>query len=129
MNMQILAVVTPAPIYHGCSIWKTFWEEKLTLSEFTPVNLKTFGCLNVRKHREIKDSENYNTLEISLKFGSLDKMRITSSEPKNYLGISGKGLITSMNLRTNVSPKKNKKARYTITNVSMKDLSNIIKEF
>ena len=56
-------------------------------------------------------------------------MRITSSEPKYYLVISGKGLITSIGLKTNVRTKNNKKARYTINNVSMKDLSNIIKEF
>ena len=28
--MKILAVVTPPYIYHGCSTWKTFWEEKFT---------------------------------------------------------------------------------------------------
>ena len=64
---------------------------------------------NVRKHREINNSEKYITLEISLKFGSLDNMRITSSDPNDYLGISGKGLITSMGLKTNVSSNKNKK--------------------
>ena len=56
-------------------------------------------------------------------------MRITSSEPKYYLGRSGKVLITSLGINTNVSPKKYKKARYAITNVSMKDISKIIKEF
>ena len=56
-------------------------------------------------------------------------MRITSSDPKYNLGRSGKVLITYMCLKTNVRTKKNKKARYDITNVSMKDLSNIIKEF
>ena len=56
-------------------------------------------------------------------------MKITSSEPKDYLGISGKGLITSLGLKTNIRSKKNKKARYAITNASMKYLSNIIKEF
>ena len=45
MNTKILAVVTPPSIYHGCSIWKTFWEEK-----FTPENMKNCGCHNVRKH-------------------------------------------------------------------------------
>ena len=61
-------------------------------------------------------------MDISLKFGSLGKMKITSSYPKDYLGIPGKGLITYLGIKTNIRPKKNKKARYTITNVSMKDI-------
>ena len=80
--MNLLEVVTPPSIYHGCSTQKTFWEEILTLGEFTPVNMKHFGHRNVRKHREINNSENYITLDISLGFGSLDKMKTTSSEPK-----------------------------------------------
>ena len=64
-----------------------------------------------------------------MKFGSLDKMIITSSEPKDYLVRSGKGSITSPGLKTNVRLKKYKKERYAISNVSMKDISNIIKEF
>ena len=59
----------------------------------------------------------------------MDNMIITSSEQKYYLGRSGKGLITSLGINTNVRPKKYKKARYAITNVSMNDLSKIIKEF
>ena len=84
--------------------------------------MKNCGCRNVMKHREIKNGEKYITLDISLKFGSMDNMKITSSEPKDYLVISGKGLITSLGINTNVRLKKNKKARYEITNVSMKDL-------
>ena len=40
MNMNILAVVTPPSIYHGCSTRKTFWEEKFTVGEFSAVNMK-----------------------------------------------------------------------------------------
>ena len=71
MNMKLLAVITPPSIYHGCSTRKTFWEEKFTgkekftLCEFSAVNMKNCGCFNVRKHREIKGSEKYVTLEIS----------------------------------------------------------------
>ena len=79
MNMNLLAVVTPTSIYFGCSNHKTFWEEKFTIGEFSAVNMKNCGRRNVRKHREIKGSENYFTLEISLNFDSLDKMRIKSS--------------------------------------------------
>ena len=63
------------------------WEEKFTLGEFSAVNMKHFGCRNVRKHREIKGSEKSVTLEISLKFDSLDKKKIASSESKENLGI------------------------------------------
>ena len=127
MNMNILAVVTPPSIYHGCSALKTFWEEKftdeeeLTLGDFTAVNMKNCGCRNVRKHREIKDSNKYVTLDILLKFDSMDKMRITSSDPKDNLERSGKELITSLGLKAKASPKKYKKARYAIRNVSKKD--------
>ena len=64
-----------------------------------------------------------------MKFGSLDNMRITSSEPKYNLGISGKGLITSLGLKAKARPTKYKKSRYAIVNVSMKDLSKIIRGF
>ena len=77
--MKLLSVVTPPYIYHGCSTKKTFWEKKFTLGEFTPVNMKNCVRHNVRKHREIKNGDKYITLDILLKFGSLDKMRITSS--------------------------------------------------
>ena len=60
--------------------------------------MKNCGRRNVRKHREIKGSDNYIILNISLKFGSLDKMRITYSESKDNLGISVKGLITSLGI-------------------------------
>ena len=56
-------------------------------------------------------------------------MKITYSESKDYLVRPENGLINSMVLKTNIRSKKNKKARYAITNVIMKDLSNIIKEF
>ena len=64
-----------------------------------------------------------------MKFGSPEKMRITSSEPKGYLGISGKGLITPLGINTNVRSKRYKMASCVINNVSIKDLSKIIKEF
>ena len=81
--MNFLAVLTPPSIYHGWSTQKTFLEEKFTL-----MNMKNGGCRNIRKHRYIKDGVKYITLGIHLKFGSLDKIKITSSEPKYYLGRS-----------------------------------------
>ena len=41
--------------------------------------MKNCDRYNVRKHKEIKNGEKYITLDISLGFGSLDKMKITSS--------------------------------------------------
>ena len=67
---------------------------------FLVVDMKNCGRRNVRKHREIKDrdkyvtlkrhheirgSEKYTNLNISSKFDSLDKMKITSSESKGKL--------------------------------------------
>ena len=43
------------------------------------VNMKNGGRRNVRKHKEINGSDKYFTLDISSKFDSLDKMKITSS--------------------------------------------------
>ena len=124
MNMNLLAVVIPPSIYHGFFTRKTLWEEK-----FTTLTMKNCGCRNVRNHRDINNGEKYINLDISLNFGSLDKMKIISLGQKYYLGGSGKGLITSLGINTIRRPKKNKKARYAITNVSIKDISKIIKEF
>ena len=66
------------------------------------MKMKNCGRRNVRKHIDINDSDKYITMDISLKFGSLDKMRIISSEQKDYLGRSGNGLITSLVIKTNV---------------------------
>ena len=60
--------------------------------------MKICGRRNVRKHRDIKGSDKYVTLETMLKFDSLDKMKITSSESKDNLVRSLKGLITSLGL-------------------------------
>ena len=59
----------------------------------------------------------------------MDKMKITSSESKDNLGISGKGLINSMDLKAKAGPKKCKKTSFSIGNVSKKELSMIIREF
>ena len=68
-------------------------------------------------------------LEYLREFYSLNKMETTSSESKLELGRSGKDLVTALALKTKARPKKYKKARYAIRNVSMKDLSKKIKEF
>ena len=107
-----------------------FWGGKFTGKEnlFLAVNTKNYGRRNVRKHKEIKGSDKYVTLDISLKFDNLDKMKITSSQSKGKLEKSGKGLITSLGFKAKVRPHKYKKPRYAIGNASKKDLSKIIRE-
>ena len=68
-------------------------------------------------------------MNISEKFDNLDKMETTSSESKVKMEGSGKWLVTALALKTKSRSKKYKKARYAIGNVSMKDLSDKIKEF
>ena len=76
---------------HGCSTWKTFWEEKFTGKKqdlFVSVNMRNCGQRNVRNHKEIKDSDERVTLNMneilkfSEKFDNLDKMETASSESK-----------------------------------------------
>ena len=115
--MNLLAVVIPSSIYHGCSTWKTFWEEKFTGKQdlFLSVNIKNCGSRKVRKHKEIKVSDKCVTLNISKilniseKFDSLNKMETTSSKSKVELERSGKGLVTALALKTKARPKNAKR--------------------
>ena len=92
--MKLLAVVTSTYICHGGSTWKTFCEEKFTGKEylFLFVNMKNCGRRKVRKHKEIRGSDKYVTLDISSKFDSLNKMKITSSDSKGKVGKIRKGV-------------------------------------
>ena len=87
MNMKFLAVVTQPYVYHSWSTRKTFWEEKFTgeVKLFSAVNMNNFGSSNVRKHRDIKGSDKYVTLDISLEFDSLDNIKFKSSNSKDNL--------------------------------------------
>ena len=82
--MKFIVIVTPPYIYHGCSTRKSFWEEKFTGKQdlFQSVNMKNCGGRKVRKHKEIRGSDECVTFEISEKFDSLNKMETTSSESK-----------------------------------------------
>ena len=91
--------------------------------------MKNCGRRKVRKHKEIKGSYKIVTFNFSANFDSLNKMETTSSYSKGKLGKLGKGLVTVLALKTKVRSQKYKKSSYAIVNVSMKDLSNIIKEF
>ena len=113
MNTKLIAVVTPPSNYHIFSTSKTFWEGKFTDEGklFSAVNMKNCGRSNVGKHRDIKGSDKYVTLEIWLKFDSMDKMKITSSESKDNLVRSVKGLITSLGFKAKVRLHKYKKGK------------------
>ena len=80
------------------------------LGKFTDVNMKNCGRHNVSKHRVIKGSDNYITLDISLKFYSLDKMIITYSKSKDNLVILGKGLITSLSIKAKSRPNQGQRS-------------------
>ena len=73
--------------------------------------MKNYSRLNVSKNREIKGSDKYITFYISLNFVSLDRIIITSSAPKTYLGISGKCLIDFPGLKAKTGLKAYKTAR------------------
>ena len=109
--MKFLVVVTPPSIYHVYSTRKTFWEEKFTGKQdlFQSVSMKIFGCLKVRKHKEIKGSDKIVTLNVSAKFDMLNKMETTSSESKVKLGRLGKGLVTALAPKTKVRSKNEKR--------------------
>ena len=107
--MKFLVVVTPPSIHHGFSTRKTFWEEKFTGKKqdlFESVNTRNCGQRNVRKNKEIKDSDErvtlnmYESLDISEKFDDLDNMETTSSESKVKMEGSGKWLVTALDLKT-----------------------------
>ena len=106
--MKFLVVVIPPSIYHGCSTRKTFWEEKFIGKKYLlqSVNMKICGRRKVKKHKEIKVSDNIVTLNISAKFDSLKNMKTTSSDSKGNLGRSGKGLVTALAFKTKVRPQK-----------------------
>ena len=116
--MKFLVVVASPSIYHGCSTRKTFWEEKFTDKKqdlFVSVNTKNCGQRNVRKHREIKDSDERVTLnmnyilKISEKFDNLDNMETTSSDSKVKMEGSGKWLVTALDLKTKARSKNTKR--------------------
>ena len=90
--------------------------------------MRNCGHRNVRKHGYHKDSDKYVTLNILLKFDSLNKVHITFSESKD-MERSGNGLITFLVFKTKARSQKYKTARYAIGKISKKDLSKINKDF
>ena len=73
--MKFLEVVTPPYIYHGFSNQNNLWEYK-----FTPLNMKSCGCCNVRRNKEIKNGEMHIALDIYLQLECLDNREVTVRE-------------------------------------------------
>ena len=124
MNMKFLGVVTPLPaIYHDCSTWKTLWEENCKT-----VKMTSCGRHNVIRHSEIKDGEQFITLYISFNIYFMDKRKVDSSEPKDYMLRPSKGITTYLAISTKRSNRK-QKARFTITAITRQYLSKLLKKF
>ena len=94
-----------------------FWEEKFTDQQdlFEYLNMKKCGRRKVKKHKEIKGSDKYVTLNIydilnnSEKFDDLNKMETTSSESKVEFERSGKRLVIALDLKTKERSKNTKR--------------------
>ena len=135
MNTKVLSVVTPLSIYHMCSTRKTFWEEKFTseenftFGEFTAVNMKYCGRCNVRKHREIKSSDKYVSWIScwNLRFWTIWESHLQIQ--KVIYEDQERGWLPLWVSRPKTMPKKYKKARYAIGNISKKEISEIIRKF
>ena len=70
--------------------------------------MKICGRQNVRKHRDIKNGEKCIILDISSNLDCLEKREVIYSESKYYMGIPGKEMNTSLDIRTKMSSKKQK---------------------
>ena len=81
------------------------------------MNVTSCGRRNVRENREINNGDQYIILEIYYKIDCLDKREVTSSESKDSTQITGKGLTTSLALRTK-TPNKKQKSIFTITDIT-----------
>ena len=68
--------------------------------------MQNCGCRKGRKHKDIKGSAKIVNLNVSAKFDSLKKIKTKSSESKEKLGRSGKGLVTALDFKTKVRPQK-----------------------
>ena len=86
------------------------------------------GICNVSKHREINNGEKYFILNISSKLDCMYKREVTSSESKYYMGIPGKGLTNSLDLRTKISNNK-QWAIFSITGIAYQYFRKLLKNF
>ena len=87
------------------------------------------GHQNFRKHKLIKNGDQYIALDISLKLDCLDNGEVTYSVSRYYVEISGKMLNTSLTLRTIRSSKNKQKARTIITDIFPQYFMKLLEEF
>ena len=80
----------------------------------------------IRRHKEIKNGEQYVALEIYLKLDCLDKREVTTSGSRDYVRRAGKCLTTALNIRTKIRPNKKQKARTYNTDVVPKYFMKLI---
>ena len=121
--MKFPAAVTPPSTPNGCSTRKNFWEEKST-----PVNMTSFGRQNVRKHKEIKNIEQFIVLRVSLNLDCMYTMEVTYSESRDYVGRSGKRVTTSLTLNLK-KPNQEQKARTSNIAITNQDFREFLKKF
>ena len=79
--------------------------------------MRSCGRSNFRKYNEINNGEQYISMEIYLKLDCLDKRGFASSGSRDYVGISGKGMTTSLTPRTRMRSNKKQKSRTVITDI------------
>ena len=72
--------------------------------------------------------DHYIASYIASKISFLDERELTSSESRYYIGRPGKGLTNSLYLSINI-PNKKQKERFSITDITHQDISNLIKKF
>ena len=89
---------------------------------------KVFGWRNFRKHRDIKNVEQYITLDISSKIDFLYKRKFNSSESKYYMEIPVKCLTTYLYISIEMLNKK-QKSRFTIADITNQDFRKLLKKF
>ena len=102
---------------------KKFWDKKSAA-----VKVKNCGRHNYKKHSEIKNGEQNIALGFSLVFYCMFNREVKYLESRDYIGMSGKGLSTSLILRTK-SLNNNHKARTSITDINHQYFSKLINTF
>ena len=87
-----------------------------------------YGWRNVRKKREINNSENYIALDIYLRIDCLENREVVSSGSRDYVGISGRELSTYMNIGTKI-PNNKQNERTAITDITNQYFRKLLNKF
>ena len=123
-RMKLPVIVTPPSIYYGLSTRKSFWEDNFAL-----VKMRSCWIHNVRKHKDINNGDQYISLDISYKLDYIDKRKVTSLVSRYYVGISGKGVTTSLTLRTTRSSNNKNEAILSIADILLQCFMELLEEF